>query len=82
MARNCHHVQKHAWKKFGRRGQAMFNRLWTPMRENLRLEVFDSLTPVQKRVLLWNACWLAADEEKKLEEDAKLGWFDDKKGKT
>ena len=53
----------------------MFNRLWTQAKWML-LEDSDIRKGGKFYSLLRNICWLAADEEKKLEEDAKLGWFD------
>ena len=76
MARNCHHVPKRQWDKWRGRPQAMFNRLWTQLGFEYSLVIDDAHL---LNVVRWNACRLAAEVEKELEADAKLGWFDKKR---
>lgn len=77
MAKNVHKVNKRQWKKFGKMGQAMFNRLWYQITPHTMRNLLGckSLNQKECNILRWNICFLAACEAKQLEQDRKLGWF-------
>lgn len=79
MARNCHNAPKKQWKKWAGRPQAMFNRLWFSIRPEMMYCLgAKGMTRREMNVLRWNICWMAADNERGLDEDQALGWFDKK----
>jgi len=69
MARNVHNISKKQWAKFGKIGQAMFNRLWTQIsfEPNWNSEAKKNHNGIS--ILRHNACFLAACITKELKED-------------
>lgn len=63
MARNVHRVPRDEWKRWGPEGQALFNHLYTMMRDNMSLFLHPR-APVPKlrewKTTAWNAAWEAA----------------------
>ena len=62
MAKNTHKLPKAAWKKFGKNGQAMFNRLWNRLDHNTLKGCLglEKLNRKELAVVRWNICWMSA----------------------
>jgi len=70
MAKNTHRVPKKQWRKWKNVGQATFNRLW----DEIKWDNQSRKKPLDK-VARWNACWLAADVAKDIDEEILDGRF-------
>lgn len=73
MATNRHGVPKKQWKQWRGRPQAAFNRMWYAMHSVTKFGVPQKLSAATRRVIRWNACWMAADVTKEIEKDAAAG---------
>jgi hypothetical protein len=77
MAKNTHKVNKKIWTRWGKEGQATFNRLWNRLCpeilpaewKNPRVR-FMNMTQREFNVLRWNVCWTAADMVRDFSESA------------
>ena len=76
MAKNTHKVNKKIWTRWGKEGQATFNRLWYRLYpgilpiERKNPGVRMKMTQKEFNVLRWNVCWTAAEMVRDFSESA------------
>lgn len=65
MAKNKYRAPKSKWKKWGKKGQAMFNEVYGMLlnKKVTATDLFGTSKKVKKvlRATRWNAAWIAAD---------------------
>ncbi len=67
--RNTYKVPKRVWKKFGAKGQPVFNNLFFTMTKAPDLFMHPKATALKKshwRTVAWNAAWIAASAAAKV----------------